>query len=42
MKKSISVAQFKGVKIIAVRGGYQVVGQTKVYKRLLALTDTLQ
>ena len=38
----VATASFKGKRIRAVKGGYQIVGDTKVYKTLTSLTDTLR
>lgn len=38
---SKTTATFKGVRIVSVKGGFQIVGQPKVWKSLVKLTDSL-
>ena len=35
-------AEFKGVKIIRVKGGFQIIGRKKVWRDLVKLTDSLK
>lgn len=38
----VTTANFKGVRIIAVQGGFQIVGQEKVWQSLVKLTDSIK